>query len=704
MKILFYISFLFSICISDGYNMQLLSNLPFNQNSSDITGFAQDGREFAVIGLQNGAAIVDVTDPYSPFEIEIIEGSSSTWRDLKYWNKHVYIGTEAEDGVKIVSVENPDEPVLVNTVFDFVTSHNIYIDLDGYLYVVGADDNDIWIYNLENPANPSLIGTWNLENDTSSQAGYCHDIEVYNDKLYCASIYVGYFRIIDISDKTNPTTILSHFTGTDGISTHDVAISEDENYLFTGDENLGGHIKAWDISDYSNINLIDEYQTENGAEHSAHNLYIKPGTNQLYISYYADGTRILDVSDPFDLREVAYYDFSDIEGLYVSNWGVYPFLPSGNIISSDIEQGLFVLSVGGVSIQHQAIEDVNLSVDSPYVYFSADVSTFDGYIEDVYLYYRTNNSDWSNFQMTYNQNTIYDVVLTFDQADVIVDYYIEARNNLNEVTVYPQNTNYISFIYGDLPDIVSIDFEQEQDWIVVSDLSVGEWEWGVPIGTSLQAGFANLDFIVQPNEDHTESGNKCFVTGNYDVDQPGGGDIDGGQTILFSDVYNLDSYDSVLLTYWRWYTNNLGNNPGNDIWNVQVSNGNSWVDLENTSNSLNQWTEQKFLLTDYIELTAEVQFRFIASDLFNEGDSGSGGSLVEAALDDFKLEIVNYQLQFGDLNFDSNVNVLDVVIVVSIILGDYNPTPEQFENIDFNYDGLITVQDIVNLINIIVEN
>ena len=113
---------------------------------------------------------------------------------------------------------------------------------------------------------------------------------------------------------------------------------------------------------------------------------------------------------------------------------------------------------------------------------------------------------------------------------------------------------------------------------------------------------------------------------------------------------------------------------------------------------------KRFLLSDYIELSEEVQFRFIASDLFYEGDVGSGGSLVEAALDDFKLEIVNYILQFGDLNFDNNVNVLDVVIVVSIILGDYNPTSEQFDNIDFNYDGLITVQHIVNLSNIIIEN
>ena len=51
--------------------------------------------------------------------------------------------------------------------------------------------------------------------------------------MYCAGIYTGNFHIVDVSDKSNPITLASHFTGIDGISTHDVAVTEDENYLFT---------------------------------------------------------------------------------------------------------------------------------------------------------------------------------------------------------------------------------------------------------------------------------------------------------------------------------------------------------------------------------------------------------------------------------------------------------------------------------------
>ena len=94
-----------SFLTADSYNMQLLGYLSYEQMTSDITGFYQDNREFAVIGLQNAASFVDVTDPSSPFEVGRIDGGNSIWRDLKYWNEHVYIGTEADDGIKVVDIK-----------------------------------------------------------------------------------------------------------------------------------------------------------------------------------------------------------------------------------------------------------------------------------------------------------------------------------------------------------------------------------------------------------------------------------------------------------------------------------------------------------------------------------------------------------------------------------------------------------------------
>ena len=80
---------LFSLVFPQGYNMELVSFMDFGQDVSDITGFYQDGREFGVIGLQNAAAFVDITDPFNPFEVGRIAGTPSIWRYLKYWDRHV---------------------------------------------------------------------------------------------------------------------------------------------------------------------------------------------------------------------------------------------------------------------------------------------------------------------------------------------------------------------------------------------------------------------------------------------------------------------------------------------------------------------------------------------------------------------------------------------------------------------------------------
>ena len=56
--------------------------------------------------------------------------------------------------------------------------------------------------------------------------------------------------------------------------------------------------------------------------------------------------------------------------------------------------------------------------------------------------------------------------------------------------------------------------------------------------------------------------------------------------------------------------------------------------------------------------------KFIAEDIFHDGDAGSGGSLVEAAIDDFSLEyVLSEPSLLGDLNNDLTINVLDVIIL-----------------------------------------
>ncbi len=158
----------------------------------------------------------------------------------------------------------------------------------------------------------------------------------------------------------------------------------------------------------------------------------------------------------------------------------------------------------------------------------------------------------------------------------------------------------------------------------------GLWVRAEPVGTIHNGQQA------QPEFDHTpDPGSLCFVTGNGVV---GGGvgedDVDVGKTTLLSPVFNVAGATSATISYWRWYTNNLGVNQGYNYWQVQVTaNGTDWTNLERTITNANTWTYQSFELAGLVPLTGTVQFRFVAED-------PEPVDLVEAAVDDINVIIV----------------------------------------------------------------
>jgi hypothetical protein len=293
---------------------------------------------------------------------------------------------------------------------------------------------------------------------------------------------------------------------------------------------------------------------------------------------------------------------------------------------------------------------------------------------------------------------------------MIIEYYIMAVNTEGIVQTFPNDApqNTILFILGELPILYANDFESESNGWVAGDpddtAAAGLWELAEPI-----ASYNDSGSLVQPGEDSSSEGTFCFVTGNgYELDPATNqnsasfDDVDGGYTTLYSPEFNFEGLDEVILTYWRWYTNNIGDNGNTDKWVVSASNnGSAWVDLENTSSSDLAWSQQRFILSDYIGLTSSVSFKFVAEDILYSGDAGSGGSLVEAAVDDFSLKYISSGSGIlGDVNNDESVDVLDVVLVVNMILGNESPN---FAAADINSDGSINVQDIIFLINIILE-
>ncbi len=177
------------------------------------------------------------------------------------------------------------------------------------------------------------------------------------------------------------------------------------------------------------------------------------------------------------------------------------------------------------------------------------------------------------------------------------------------------------------------DVETDRGWTLGAlgdDATTGHWTRAEPLGT-WEGGQP-----VQPDLDHTpDPAEICFVTANGSQGgSVGEADVDNGRTTLLTPAFDLSSASEASVSYWRWYTNDLGNNPGQDWWTVDVtSDGENWEHLEYTQESDNSWTYHEFDLLQHIAFSDRVQLRFIAAD-------ESPGSLVEAAVDDFSLTVV----------------------------------------------------------------
>jgi len=326
-------------------NMDLLGNLQYSEDLSDVWGYVdEDGNEYALVGTYSGLSIVDVTDPTTPTEVFFGPGPGSIWRDLKTWDDYAYVSNESGEGIYIVDLSPlPNDPIIstanfTGSSYDFSSVHNIYIDEFGKLYIFGANNGSggaIICDLTADPMNPVELGRFD--------DFYLHDGMARGDTLWGGAIYAGLLLAIDVSDPANPEIMGT--ASTPSQFTHNAWVSDDGTHVFTTDEVSNGYIGAFDVTDLSNIIETDRKQSSPGSGVIPHNAHVL--NDYVITSYYTDGVTVHDATNPKNLIEVANFDTSpNYSGSgYNGSWGAYPFLPSGNILASDIEEGLIVLSI-----------------------------------------------------------------------------------------------------------------------------------------------------------------------------------------------------------------------------------------------------------------------------------------------------------------------------------------------------------------------
>jgi choice-of-anchor B domain-containing protein len=701
---------LVSVSAQENYNLVVRSHLTFPGKSlANIGGYVDSlGNEYALVGTSTGLSIVNVANPDLPFIRFDVAGVNNFWREVKTWEGFAYVTTEGNNGgLTIIDMRQ-----LPDTIFTRVyrgngainnqlsTIHALHID-DGYCYLFGSNigQGGVIILDLEDPWNPVYAGMYDDK--------YVHDGYVYGDTLWAGHILDGYFGVIDVSDKTNPVTLVEQETP--NTFTHNTWLTDDRNTLLTTDEVSNSYLAAYDIQNLSNITELDRFQTAPGSGAIVHNTHV---LNDFAItSWYTEGVNIVDVSHPNNLIEVGKNDFTTFEGDGFNGcWGVYPFLPSGNLVASDIENGLYVLtptyvracylegvvydaSCGAeldgvtVTIQELAISETT-GLDGVFRTGTALSGTYTitfsktGYISQTFTNVQLINGELTELQVNLlspnivslnglvDQNTqpISNAIISISDATSAYQLTSDANGEYSKCDLLTGDYQVVIGKWGyvtkcetdvnvsigmdvyetNLIDGYYDDFQFNFGWTASGTANSGLWTRAIPAGTNFNGVPSNPGIDV----DGDCNGN-AYVTGNTIGAAAGDNDVDGGSSVLRSPLMDLSTYSNPYINLYRWFFNAGGSSAPNDTLFLRLipQNGNAIVLKKIISNaSSSAWVNELIRVRDYISDPGILQFEIEANDF-------EPGHLVEAGLDRFQVVDslvlgLSKNLDFGQSHFN----------------------------------------------------
>jgi choice-of-anchor B domain-containing protein len=359
--------------------------------ANDIWGWTDPltDKEYALVGLSNGVAFVDVTNPTAPVYLGNLpthadDPNLRLWRAVKVYRNHLYVvseitnhGMQVFDLTQLRNVQSPPVTFGETAHYDNVSrAHTLAIDEEtGYAYLAGSRPaagrtpgvdtcsdavtdstgklvgRGLHVVDIRDPAAPRFAGC--VDDD-----GYVHETECviyrgpdaqYQGREICFNANEDTLTIVDVTDKAAPRQISR--TGYSGVGyTHQGWLTGDHARFLLDDELDEQQQKlpknrtfVWDVSDLDAPFVQGIFQ---GSTQSIdHNQYVR-GT-QAFQSNYRSGLRVIDVRNAAaaSLNEVGFFDVYpvDDQALFNGTWSNYPFFASGTVVVSGIEQGLFVL-------------------------------------------------------------------------------------------------------------------------------------------------------------------------------------------------------------------------------------------------------------------------------------------------------------------------------------------------------------------------
>ncbi|MBI2969041.1 MAG: choice-of-anchor B family protein [Bacteroidetes bacterium] len=569
--------------------------------------------------------------------------------------------------------------------------HTLRADGD-MLYIFGGTFQYPLFIDITDKWNPHYIGKF-----VHPTSQYVHDGYARNDTLYSAHIYAGFFSMVDVTDKSNPVLLASQNTPnnfthnmwlSDDSRTLFTTDEQDYSYLASYDITDPNNIRELDRLQFNssgsvvhNVHVTNDYCVNSWYKDGVVIVDCNRPNNLVTIGNFdtspLSGTGMDGCWGVFPYFSSGTIVASDMnEGLFVL---------SPNYIRACYLEGAITDSGCGIAINNVLIEllsspviSENSGISGGYALGTTIPGTFSVRISKTGYYTKI----FSGVTLTNGNVTIIDAALQsitgiavsgsvsdsfsgqpvqgvqvfMNSATDNYSFLTDASGNFSLCNIVPGSYEIVAGKWGyytyctvqnitstvNIPVILQAgyydDFSFDFGWTVSGNASDGQWVRGEPAGT-LYIGDVDNDgnddtVACNPDEDVlTDCYDFAYVTGN------GGGafnsdDIDFGNTILTSPVFDLSSYVLPLLTYYRWFfTQAPSPSAPSDTMAIWISNGITSQVLEkvvrDTADNF-KWVFKSFDISSLITPTATMQLDIIASDI-------ASGYWVEGAFDEFKI-------------------------------------------------------------------
>ncbi|MBC7863256.1 MAG: choice-of-anchor B family protein, partial [Bacteroidia bacterium] len=337
-----------------------------NTKYSSVIGWANpvDNKEYAIMGGTDGYYFIEVTNPTTPVlrDFEVGVNNNCLWREMKMYGNYCYMISDdgPANGFIIADLSYlPDSIHVVHKGNSIIrTCHTLFVDGNklycGGINTLALGSQAMAVYDLSaNPESPTLLRY--LGQDYPS-LNYVHDMWVQNDTVFasCGNQGLHIYKF----NTNNTFTELASYTGyVQAGYNHSSFRTKNKNTLVFCDEvPTNTVVKILDVSNLGNLTMMDTIHSNMGA--TPHNPYIL-GDSLALVAYYQDGLYLFDISNPSNVTVAGFFDTHYQNGLnngfpssptsYMGAWAADPFLPSGNVLVSDMQNGLFVLDISAVT-------------------------------------------------------------------------------------------------------------------------------------------------------------------------------------------------------------------------------------------------------------------------------------------------------------------------------------------------------------------